>query len=545
MRLRSQRSVATLVTSVVLVCVLALSGCGSRGDSEAEAAAKAFATAFAGQDAAAISALTSSPSQAADALSETFAGMHPRTLNTEVSDVVDYGDGSATFTMRTTWQWPDDRKYEDRVNGRLRKLSTGWKVTWDPGLIHSGLPVGGRLEMARLDVSPAPSVRAGNGKPLMRVIPINELVINPAGTKNLKRSVRRLAAVIEPVAPLVTTKVIDQKLAEANGGEAVAVSLRNEDMKRLTDDPDAIAGVSVRKTGNLVMTDRRVQTPLQAGLTNYWQAIRDATAGWQVQMVAPGVPEEKLAGEDGTPAPDVMTTFDVPEQLDLSDAAAVVAQPATIMTFDAKSGAILAMGQNDAASEKAVGADVAYPTGSTLDPVFTALDKATSGNETKANEQLNKLGLGIEITVPGVSAPTVPSVRVQAAAFRPQNFTASMLNMGALGITIARSLSDDDSTAPPFLIKGADTKVSGGSLGAIDPAAAKQIGDAMRATARTGDASDLKGAGGLRALVGTNGPQGPGWFVGITAGGRVIVVYCEGERSGTAALQVAQKYFGS
>ena len=64
----------------------------------------------------------------------------------------------------------------------------------------------------------------------------------------------------------------------------------------------------------------------------------------------------------------------------------------------------------------------------------------------------------------------------------------------------------------------------------------------MRTTARTGDASDLTGAGALYALVGTNGPQGPGWFVGVT-GDKVLVIYCEGEKSGTAALQVAQKYF--
>ena len=60
-------------------------------------------------------------------------------------------------------------------------------------------------------------------------------------------------------------------------------------------------------------------------------------------------------------------------------------------------------------------------------------------------------------------------------------------------------------------------------------------------TATTGDASDLTNASGMQALVGTNGPQGPGWFVGIS-GSKVFVVYCEGERSGTAALAVAQRF---
>ena len=75
----------------------------------------------------------------------------------------------------------------------------------------------------------------------------------------------------------------------------------------------------------------------------------------------------------------------------------------------------------------------------------------------------------------------------------------------------------------------------------FDGELARPVLDAMVATVRTGEASDLTNAKGLRALVGTNGPDGPGWFLGIIDK-KVIVVYCEGERSGTAALQAAQKY---
>ncbi len=80
-----------------------------------------------------------------------------------------------------------------------------------------------------------------------------------------------------------------------------------------------------------------------------------------------------------------------------------------------------------------------------------------------------------------------------------------------------------------------------GQLGAFDGELARPVLDAMVATVRTGDASDLRNAKGLRALVGTNGPNGPGWFLGIIDK-KVVVVYCEGEHSGTAALQAAQKY---
>lgn len=540
MSLRSRRAATALFVGAV--CLLALLSCSSEDQSAPAKAARAFATAMSSQDVQAASDMTTSPSQAAESLGVSFAGMHARTVDTTVRETVEYSDGTASFTMRTTWRWSDERDFVTETSGSLRRLSTGWKVQWEPGLLHTGMPVGGRLQMVRTDATPAPTVRSASGKAFMQMQPVNEIIINPAATRNLQRSVNALAATLKPIAPLVTAGVIDDKIAAAQGGETIAVTLRDPDMEVLTSDPERIPGVTVRKSGMLVMSDRRLSTPLSTGLTNYWQAIRDATSGWQVQQAVPGSRPVKLAGEQGRAGPDIMTTINQSEQLTLGDTAVEVAQPATVMTFDAKSGAILGMAQNDAAAAKRNVADVAYPTGSALDAVFGALD-TTQKSPGDATEQLHRLGLGVTITVPGVVAPKAPTrPSVSAASFRPQDFTATMLNMGTLGVSVARSISGSDSSVPPFLIKDTPTKVSGGKLGKIDPETARRIATAMAATAKTGDASDLTGAPGLRALVGTNGPQGPGWFVGI-AGGKVLVVYCEGAKSGTAALQVAQKYY--
>lgn len=540
MTLPSWRS--ALVLCVSAVCALALVACGGEDNSEPAKAARAFAAAMSGQDVQATADMTTSPSQAADSLSVSFAGMHARTVDASVLDTVEYSDGTASFSLRTVWHWSDDREFSTTTNGSLRRLSSGWKVQWEPGLLNTGMPVGGRLQMVRTDATPAPTVRSASGKTFMQMQPVNEIMINPAATRNLKRSVNSLAAALKPIAPLVTASVIDDKIAAAQGGETLAVTLRDPDMKMLAFDPERIAGVTIVKTGMLVMKDRRLSSPLSTGLTNYWQAIRDATAGWQVQQAAAGTRPEKLAGEQGSPGPDIMTTINQSEQLTLGDTAVEVAQPATVLSMDADSGAILGMAQNKAAADRKILADVAYPTGSVLDPVFGALD-ATSKTQEEADQRLHHLGLGLTFTVPGVAAPGESGkAPVAAASFRPQDFTATMLNMGALGVSMARWSDGDADSVAPYLIKDLDTKVSGGDLGALDAATSRRIADAMRTTARTGDASDISSAPGLRALVGTNGPEGPGWFVGIS-GGKVLVVYCEGDLSGTAALQVAQKYY--
>lgn len=526
---------------VSTVCALALVACGSE-DTEAAKAARAFAAAMASQDVQAASDLTTSPSQAADALSVTFAGMHARTVDADIRNTVEYSDGTASFTMRTNWTWADDRAYETTTNGSLRRLSTGWKVQWEQGLLKTGMPVGARLQMVRTDATPAPTVRSTSGKAFMQMQPVNEIVIDPAATRNLQRSVNALAAALQPIAPLITPTVINEKIVAAQGGKAVAVTLRDPDMKVLAADPERIAGVTVVKTGMLVMSDRRLSTPLSTGLTNYWQAVRNATSGWQVQEAAPGRAPVKLAGEQGRPAPDIMTTINQNEQLTLGDAVVEVAQPATVMSFDAQTGGILAMAQNAAAADARIQADIAYPTGSTLDPVFGAIDD-TAKDAGQAKQRWQHLGLGLTFTVPGVAGPPGGSrPSVSAATFAPQNFTATMLNMGVLGVSVARSLKGETDSVAPHLIKDTPTKVSDGELGAMDQATVARLAAQMATIARRGDASDLTGAPGLRALVGTNGPAGPGWFVGIS-GGKVIVVYCEGDASGTAALQVAQKYY--
>ena len=116
----------------------------------------------------------------------------------------------------------------------------------------------------------------------MHAQPVNEIVLDPTRTPDLNASVRALARVIAPIAPLITGQVIREKLDATPGRAITAVGLRDSDMEVLAGDPRRVPGVVVNRSDQLVMADRRLSSPLEDGLTNYWQAIRDATAGWQV-----------------------------------------------------------------------------------------------------------------------------------------------------------------------------------------------------------------------------------------------------------------------
>ncbi|WP_040524370.1 NTF2-like N-terminal transpeptidase domain-containing protein [Gordonia effusa] len=532
---------APLALTAAVACGLAITSCGAQeSPTSVTGVVNNFAGALSRQDASAAAASTTAPGQASELLTGTLNAMHAQRIDISVHKPVEYSDGTASFSLTTRYTWAKDRTFETKTAGTLRKLSSGWKIQWDPALLYTGLTRDAQLREVRTDATPAPSVRSASGKSFMVLQPVNQIVLDPSKTTNLKASVAGLVRTIKPIAPLITADVIDGMVAKNPGQPITAVTLRNSDMEVLAGNPAKVNGVSVNRTDMLVMADRRLNSPLEVGLTNYWQAIRDATSGWQVQLVQPGQRPTKLAGEQGPAGKSVPTSINQQVQLSLGDAAVEVAQPATILALDANTGGILGMAQNDAAAARGINLDQTYPVGTTLNQVFAAVQRIASA-QTTDETLLDRLGLGVKFTVPGAATPAKTN-GIGTIDFKPSDFNASMLNMGALGVAMARSANNSPSSVAPYVISGTPTKVSDGQLGALDPVLSKQILAAMATTAKSGDASDLRRAQGLKALVGTNGPQGPGWFVGIQDR-KVIVIYTEGAQSGTAALQVAQKYF--
>lgn len=497
-----------------------------------------YATAMEDQNATAAAALTSAPGQAQGSLAASFDGMAAQKVDVDVDRAEEYTDGTATFALKTTWKLGDDRELQTETQGSARRLSLGWRIQWQPELLAANLAAGGSLRNVRTDARPAPAVQDRFGKNMLTLQTINDIVLDPAATKNLDSSIGALVSIIEPLAQLVTPAVIRDQLAAAQNKPVTVVSVRESDMVALNGDPKSVPGVSINKVPQLVLLDRRIDSPLLDGVHDYWQAIRDATSGWSAQMVAPGTRPVQLAGEQGPAGPNVRTTIDPVTQLDALDAVVEVAQPASILVLDAKTGVIRASMRNDLAAEQNITISKEYTPGSTLEPVAKVVNGLAGSDDAKAAQLLSQLGLDVGFTIPGVRPDNRENgTSVRPVTFRPEDLKVSALNMGAMGVAIARTES-----IAPSIVAGQPGRVEGGELGAVDKKVMAALNGAMKTTAGTGDASDLTNAPDLRALVGTNGPQGPGWFVGIQRD-RVIVVYCEGERSGSAALAVAQRFF--
>ena len=167
---------------------------------------------------------------------------------------------------------------------------------------------------------------------------INTVVLDPAKMPDPVLTTTLLGDVLEPVAPVITAASMQQRLAEQPGERIAAVKLRDQDYQFLEDDIVSIPGVEVVKTPTLISADRRISSPLLDSLRSAWQLERDRTAGWAVTLEDPQAGPIQVAGFQGPPPPDLVSTLDSHVQLAAKEAVVSVGTPAAIVAIQPSTG---------------------------------------------------------------------------------------------------------------------------------------------------------------------------------------------------------------
>lgn len=300
--------------------------------------------------------ITSYPSAAAETITSMFGNLDPTgeaDFYTSAVQLIGLDRTSAFFTLETTWKFPDPRRAldprDDRTwkltsQGTVRELAVGWRVLWDPAVLMSSLTPDGELVFRRTDAAPA-EVLTADGSLLMNEQTVHAVELDPAAMPDPVASTTALADVINVVAPLVTPEVMQRSLADSGGAPTQVVRLRNDDFAVLEDRIRAVPGVRVVGQPALIVGDRRITSPLLDIYRRIWQADRDATAGWEVDLV---VPDQTIrqAGYQGPPPPNLRTTLDSHIQLAAEEAVVDSATPAALVAIRPSTGAIVAVAQN-------------------------------------------------------------------------------------------------------------------------------------------------------------------------------------------------------
>ncbi|CAM3960016.1 NTF2-like N-terminal transpeptidase domain-containing protein [Tsukamurella strandjordii] len=529
----------TGAAALVTLLLTTLIACGDDQTADVRKVLDGYAAAIGERNAVAAAGFTSSPDAASDVIGRTLRDMRPEKVSVKAQNVQRYSGGSATFDLKTEWNFGKGRDWEYTTKGSASNLSIGWRISWDPAVLAPGLAPGTSIRQIRTDAKP-PKVSARDNSELMFAGTVHKLTVDPAQTKNLTDSLTRVANIVAPVAPLVTPESLAAK-AKADPGKPVpVVDLRGDDYAVLEDKLKAVPGLRDTPAPDLLIANRQLFSPLFDGIKGSWQANRDATAGWAVQLVTDGKPPTQVVGFQGPPGPDLKAAMDPKVQLAAENAVVQLGQPAAMVVISIGSGAVLAAAQNNQASTTSPSWALTglSTTGPVLAPLYSEVNAAAGNDTGKQAKLLSPLGLGTDFAMPGVTTVTaeLPGTGGRQAA----ELGADTMKATPFGLAVFASAIAKGKTTAPFVVQG-QTAVPSAPMGDVDEKILKAVRAKMDATVSpSGDGSDLV-ATKAKGLVGTNGPEGPGWFIGYR-GDQAFAVMVTGERSGSGSLQIAGSY---
>ncbi|MFZ3392769.1 NTF2-like N-terminal transpeptidase domain-containing protein [Rhodococcus sp. 7Tela_A2] len=543
-RRRGRMRVLALTAVVVLVVAVAVTAFvvnGSRTD--ARGLVDDFVAALDARDPASAASLTSYPSAAESTIGQMFDGLSDGTVDYEVSQFVELNSESGYFTLSAAWNFGEGMDWGYQVDGAVRKLGVGWRVSWDPDIIVPDLGGGRTVHHVRTDAAP-PKIFDRTGRLLMEEQTINAVVLDPAAMPDPGATTTRLAEVLAPVAPVITAQLMQDRLANDPGNRITAVKLRDQDYQFLGSDIESIPGVEVIQTPTLISADRRISTPLLDTLRSAWQLERDRTAGWAVTLEDPEEGPIQVAGFQGPPPPDLNAMVDSKVQLAAKEAVVTTGTPTALVAIQPSTGGVLAADVNNWAMELGpVATHGMYPAGGTLDPVRLAagLDKGIDGADVSSEdlaETARRLGLGLDVTVPGFDFETsqIGNTRsgvVQFAGSGNDDALISPLGAAVLAASVARG-----EAVAPSIVQGQPATIND-PVDALPPHVVDALRGMMADNVQKGPASFLRKHAGLSGVAAASGDDR--WFYGYS-GDIAFAVFVADADGGDRAIKVADTF---
>ncbi|MFD4352311.1 NTF2-like N-terminal transpeptidase domain-containing protein [Nocardia sp. NPDC058518] len=511
--------------------------------SESETVVQRFTELLDVQDYGKAADLTSYPAAASATMKQMFEGLQSGTVDYEASQVIDLDKQSAIFSMEVAWNFGEKKDWTYTLQGTVRKLAIGWRISWEPAVVMPQLTNNRTVKLVRTNAKPPPKVVDLPGEALMTEQTLNVIKIDPSRTGDLVGTTNALADAIEPVASLITGPSLMQQLAVSQGKPIVAVNLREGDFAILEPRMAKVPGVVMEKQTKLISADRRTRSPMLDALHKVWQDSLDATSGWGVQIFeADGRFVNQVAGYQGPAGPDIAATLDQRLQRAAEAAVVSVGTAATVVAIQPSTGAVVAVAQNSYATAKGpVAFTGLFPAGGTME-LFRAVAAATKNKPPQdvtvqeAAEAATALGVGVDFKVAGldevtgrISAPGRSTEQVRQGA------GADAVQVSPFGMAIAAAAIWRGSVVPPMIVAG-----NPGTTDTPVPALSQPAVDRLRAMMHEGigkpETAALRGFRDITAFAATGDTDG--WLL-ATMGDLVFAVHIADVDSGDATSRLA------
>jgi len=575
----------------MVVLALELAGCSVVGaqKSEPAAAVDRYLSALSHGDVTAAAAGTDDPAGAARTLKLVLSKLDPSTSAFTVEYVSETSSTRARFSYRADWSFGPGRTWAYSATGQLRSDAEGWRIVWDPTVVHPRLQEGQSLALTDVSADSA-GVLDRQGLPIMA--PQTVTLVNVTPEADDAAAVEQLAGVLAQFDPSITAESLRRQLTAAAGQTTTVITLRERDAAGVQARLQAVPGVQLVQQGRLLSVDPATSPAALGGLTKAWQAARDKAAGWRVSIREPdGAVGARLAGGDATTSAEVRTSLDTRIQVAAQQALATLPQEAALVAIQPSTGQVLAVAQNPKADAQGpIALTGLYPPGSTFKmitttaalqarvatpdtvlpcpgteniqgrqipnesmfdlgavPLHTAF--ARSCNTTLARLAVGlpadalrrsglQLGLGVDYTTPGLATVTGSVPVANDAAQRVE----SAIGQGTVvaspfGMALATAAVAAGRIPTPTFLLGQP-----GTADQTPPPVPTEVTTAvrkmMRETVTGGTATSIDDITGLRGKTGTaqygDGTHSHGWFVGIDGDLAFAVLVVGGESSAPA-----------
>ncbi|OBG32535.1 penicillin-binding transpeptidase domain-containing protein [Mycobacterium sp. E3198] len=557
---------------LLLVAVIALSGCTPRPDGPGPAAEKFF-RALAVGDTATAARLSDSPNDAREALNAAWAGLQATHLDAQVL-TAKYAEDTGTVDYRFTWHLPKNRTWSYDGQLQMARNEGRWQVRWATTGLHPKLGEHQTFAL-RADQPRRASVNELGGSDVLAPGYLYHYTLDATQAGPPQSLSFTTHTIVDVLRPFNNTLADPQLLAEQASSTTqpldLGVTLHPDDNDKVFPAIGRLPGIVVTPQPEMLPTDPHFAPAVLSEVKKAVADQLDGEPGWRVVSVNQnGVDVAVLHEVEGTPAPSVSITLDRAVQNAAQHAVDTRGGKAMIVVIKPSTGEILAIAQNQGADADGLPAtNGLFPPGSTFKmvtagaaverdmatpntmlgcpgridighrtiPNYGGFDLgvvpmsrafASSCNTTFAElssrmpprgltQAANRYGIGLDYTVDGITTVTgsVPPT-VDLAERTEDGFGQGKVLASPFGMALVAATVDAGKTPVPQLIAGRPTTVEGDDT-PISPKMVDALRPMMRLVVTNGTAKEIAGCCG--EIYGKTGEaEFPGgshsWFAG-------------------------------
>jgi cell division protein FtsI/penicillin-binding protein 2 len=148
----------------------------------------------------------------------------------------------ASNPIKLDWTLPNGAPWSYQSTVRMTERgSDGWRVVWEPAIVHSELTSGDRLELRRVTAKRA-GILDANGKPIVEPRPVVTVALDPQRITDLPALTKALDAAFKKIKVDVDLSKLKDRVAAEPTARIDLVTLRREDYTKIRDEVRPLDG---------------------------------------------------------------------------------------------------------------------------------------------------------------------------------------------------------------------------------------------------------------------------------------------------------------